>query len=215
MQLNKHRAAVFTTVQLLCEARTDIDKEFNNGATPLLVASQHGHAEVAQLLCGARTDIDEPFNDVATPLLMASQEGHAGIAQFLCEARADIDKPDNNAGTPLLMASQHGHAELAQLLCGARADIDKPDENCATALAWASRFGYTKVAQKRNGDNLLKSLTTWLGEREMMSLLAKGQSTLTPNTMSSTTSSVCQDVPQAEPAQKKARVERTSLLKPV
>ena len=39
----------------------------------LLVASQHGHADVAQLLCGARTDIDKEFNDGATLLLVASQ----------------------------------------------------------------------------------------------------------------------------------------------
>ena len=45
--------------QLLCGARADIDKEFNDGATPLLVASQRGHADVAQLLCKARADIDE------------------------------------------------------------------------------------------------------------------------------------------------------------
>ena len=40
----------------------------NDGATPLLVASQRGHADVAQLLCGARADIDKEFNDDATDI---------------------------------------------------------------------------------------------------------------------------------------------------
>ena len=31
----------------------------DDGATPLLVASPRGHADVAQLLCEARADIDE------------------------------------------------------------------------------------------------------------------------------------------------------------
>ena len=48
-------------------ARIDIDKEFNDGATPLL-----GDADVAQLLCGARADIDKEFNDGAILLLVAS-----------------------------------------------------------------------------------------------------------------------------------------------
>ena len=71
MQLNKHRAAVFTTVQLPCEARADIDKEFNNGATDIK---------------------KKEFDDGATPLLVASLRGHADVAQLLCGARADIDK---------------------------------------------------------------------------------------------------------------------------
>ena len=57
MQLNKHRAAVFTTVQLLCEARTDIDKEFNDGAT----------------------DIDNEFNEWRNTLLVASLRRHADV----------------------------------------------------------------------------------------------------------------------------------------
>ena len=130
------------TTPLRSEA--DIDKEFNDGATLLLVASQHGHADVAQLVCEARAGIDKEFNDVATPLLVASQHGHADVAQLLCGARADIDKESNDGATPLLMASQHGHADVAQLLCGARTDIDKEFNDGATPLLVASQPSQTK-----------------------------------------------------------------------
>ena len=86
-----------------CRAQADSDKEFNNSATPWLVASQHGHADVTQLLCGAQADIDKEFNDGAT----------------------DIEKEFDDGATPSLVASPRGHADVAQLLCEVRADIDE------------------------------------------------------------------------------------------
>jgi hypothetical protein len=93
--------------------QADTDKEFNDGATPLLVASQRGHADVAQPLCEARADIDKKFDDGATdiynefddratPLLVASLRGHADVAQLLRRARADTDKEFNDGAIPLL-----------------------------------------------------------------------------------------------------------------
>ena len=62
------------------------DKQFNGGTTPLLMASQHGHAELAQLLCGARADIDKPDENCATALAWASRFGYTKVAQLLCRA---------------------------------------------------------------------------------------------------------------------------------
>ena len=44
----------------------------DNGATPLLVASQRGHADVTQLLCRVRADIDKEVNDGATDIEKSS-----------------------------------------------------------------------------------------------------------------------------------------------
>jgi ankyrin repeat protein len=44
----------------------------DNGATPLLVASQRRHADVTQLLCRVRADIDKEVNDGATDIEKSS-----------------------------------------------------------------------------------------------------------------------------------------------
>ena len=44
----------------------------DNGATPSLVASQRGHADVTQLLCRVRADIDKEVNDGATDIEKSS-----------------------------------------------------------------------------------------------------------------------------------------------
>ena len=88
--------------QLLAE-QADTDKEFNDGATPFLLASQRGHADVAQPLCGARADIDKKcddeatdfnneFDESATPLLVASLRGQADVARPLRRAQLRLTK---------------------------------------------------------------------------------------------------------------------------
>ena len=44
----------------------------DDGATPLLVASQRGHADVTQLLCRVRADIDKEVNNGATDIEKSS-----------------------------------------------------------------------------------------------------------------------------------------------
>ena len=78
-----------------CRAQADSDKEFNNSATPLLVASQHGHADVTQLLCGAQADINKEFNDGATDI----KKRNLTIEQHLrlWHLRADMQMSHNSS----------------------------------------------------------------------------------------------------------------------
>ena len=151
---------------VLCRASADIDKSTDNGVTPLLMASERGHAVVAQFLCRARADIDKCRSDGVGPLFMASQSGHAEIVQLLCESGADIDKHRSAGSTPLVIV---GMAEVAQILRQVRgdidkhvevallggwiADIDKPGNYCgpydrlATPLDAASCLGHAEIVQ--------------------------------------------------------------------
>ena len=72
-------------------ARTDIDKEFNDGATPLLVASQPSQTKQR-----ASSKVPTEYNSRSI----------GSSIHYGCNS--------------LLVASQHGHADVAQLLCGAR-----------------------------------------------------------------------------------------------
>ena len=107
--------------QRLCGARADIDKQFNDGTTPLLMASQHGHASFLR----------QPGKGTEMPIM----GGHAELAQLLCGARADIDKPDENCATALAWASRFGYTKVAQLLCRAKLHVVPFSGSTATTTA--------------------------------------------------------------------------------
>ena len=54
--------------QLLVTAGASMDQAMNDGGTPLLIACQNGHPEVAQLLVTAGASVDQARNDGCTPL---------------------------------------------------------------------------------------------------------------------------------------------------
>ena len=58
-----------------------VDQRDEEGFTPLYVACQKGHKEVAQLHLDAGAIVDQPIENGSTPLMVAAQNGHCGIAR--------------------------------------------------------------------------------------------------------------------------------------
>merc|ERR1712153_64454 len=72
-------------VRLLLEASAAINQAKENGATPLFVACQNGHLEVAKLLSSyGASRAATPFG---TPEEIATEEGHADLAAWLVASR--------------------------------------------------------------------------------------------------------------------------------
>ena len=65
-------------------------KPRQNGATPLLIASQEGELSCARLLLEAGAVVNQTDEDGATPLFMACQEGHLECVQLLLKAGAAV-----------------------------------------------------------------------------------------------------------------------------
>ena len=60
-----------------------IDKQNNNGWTPLFKAAHEGHCDIAALLLSNGADIDKQSNKGTTPLYMAAQKGHQEVVVLL------------------------------------------------------------------------------------------------------------------------------------
>ena len=62
----------------------EVDQPRDTGATPLLIACESGHAEIAKLLLfDKRTNVNASGTNGRTPLWQASQNGHLMIVKLI------------------------------------------------------------------------------------------------------------------------------------
>lgn len=78
--------------------------------TPIIVAAQHGCADIVRLLIAAGIeDINHKNDQGESALLTAAQEGHKEIVQILLEADADINQPNSDNETALAIVTRNRH----------------------------------------------------------------------------------------------------------
>ncbi len=126
----------------------DISKQTSNGAFPLLLAAQEGHAGIVAALVKAGVNVDAVNSKSGTfPLLQAAQNGHAMVVAELVKAGADVDAVNSENGTfPLLQAAQNDHAGIVADLVEAGANVDAVDSKDGTfPLLMAAQEGHAGV----------------------------------------------------------------------
>lgn len=78
--------------------------------TPIIVAAQHGCADIVRLLIEAGIkDINHKNDQGESALLTAAQEGHKEIVKILLEAGADINQPNSDGETALAIVTRNRH----------------------------------------------------------------------------------------------------------
>ena len=128
------------------------------GASPLHIAANNGHAEIAALLVSAGADIEAgakgyPDNRVfdATPLIVAAQQGHSKVAEALIYAGADVNAETRDVeGTfsAIQYAAFDGHTEVVRLLVASGVDIEtKSGSRLQTPLFLAAMRGHAQTAE--------------------------------------------------------------------
>ena len=98
----------------------------NNGATPLLIASQNGHLPVVERLLQEKVDPNTPANNGATPLFIASLNGHLPVVERLLQEKVNPNTPMDNGVTPLHIAILNGHLPVVERLFQEKVDPNTP-----------------------------------------------------------------------------------------
>ena len=130
----------------LLGSETNIEAVDRFGITPLLVASAHGHVEVAKALLDSGANVNNkriPY----TALHVAAVEGHAEVVELLVASGADTDIPGYRNYTPLHLAARHGHIDIVRHLLSSGAEIDPLSKRGTTPLARASDMGELEVVR--------------------------------------------------------------------
>jgi ankyrin repeat protein len=88
---------------------------WQNGAVPLEIAAQNGHAETVQILLEARANVNHQNKTGCTALFAAALMGHSEVVKLLLEAGAS-DIPTKFGDTALSQAEANNDRNMRRLL---------------------------------------------------------------------------------------------------
>ena len=133
---------------LIVEHSQDVNaRGFNSGETPLHVATECRHADIAQLLLEHGADANAQDMYERTPLLMASENGLGEIARVLLKHGADTELGKNGGQSLLELASENGLGEIARVLLKSGADTELGKNGGQSPLELASTRGHVEVVR--------------------------------------------------------------------
>jgi len=118
------------------EYPSNLNKENDQGYTPLMLAAYHGNVEAATYLVQHGADLNGE-SKYGTPIMAAAIKGNKDIVSLLLAQGADLNKADSNGTTALLYASIFSLNEIAELLLEGGANPKLKDSKGNTALDYA------------------------------------------------------------------------------
>ncbi len=130
-------------VAFLIEAGYPVD---NEALSPLLVAINGAHADIATLLIENGADIRAETRSGNTALLIAVTRGLGDIAGQLVERGADIDHRNADGYSGLMLAAKFGREDIARLLIGLGADPSLRNAKREQAFDIAEAAGFAEIA---------------------------------------------------------------------
>jgi uncharacterized protein len=145
MMVDAAREGDLSRLQTLIVSGTNINAKDENGATPLMLASQADRADIVKVLISAKADVNAKAVNGVTPLIAASGMGHAKIVRLLVGAGADVNVSVESGATALFAAAQEGYPDVVQLLIAAGADVNAKTADGTTLIMISSSKGYASV----------------------------------------------------------------------
>ena len=148
-------------VQLLLDAKSDVNLRSKYGRTMLDIAAQFGHPELVRYLIksGAKTEGSKPTQWELEPLGRAILGKNHGAIRVLLEERVKTDSVDINEESILHFLARHGDQEVIQdFYCCEQLPVDANYANAANKNA--ERPG--DIARTRADTNFLQAFYEFL-----------------------------------------------------
>jgi ankyrin repeat protein len=127
----------------LIEANPDMVNSHASYAeqTPLHIATEFGHKDVAELLLANKADVEAKAHGGWTPLLNAVFGGHKDMVELLLANKADVNYQEEAGRSPLHVAAENGYTEIAALLLTNGANVNAKCRDGYTPMHVAAVFG--------------------------------------------------------------------------
>jgi len=151
------RSGNFGKIKMLLKSHGEwLNGVDQNQKTPLHLALESGHIDIARYLIEQGADINLKDKDMASPLHNAAFLGNLEILSILLKkGAASINEGNFRGQTPLHFACERGHPEVVTRLLDAGADIEARDMLGRTPLMVTSvgrNMEVAKILVKRGAD---------------------------------------------------------------
>ena len=154
-----HDGSTERTVALLSDGSIDINQQWDEGYTPLMLCCKGGHAGVARILVREGADMSIADDHGRTALHLSASTGHVAMTKLLARAGAELETSDKSGLTPLHYCSIHGHTGVMRALLEAGTNPNVVGVLCGTTpLAYAAVTGHldsVKVLLQAKADPML------------------------------------------------------------
>lgn len=153
----------------------DINLQFADGNTALILASECGNNEGVKVLLQNNALIDCTNFTRTTPLFAAILNHHADTAEILIKNNANVNVYcSRQFMTPLICASWQGYGSIVEMLLDKNANIDAVDYSGDSALIWAVRANYYEIVRILLHNNANTSLINKEGDTALDIAIKKG-----------------------------------------
>jgi len=115
--------------------------------TPLQLAAQYGHRDVAELLLANKADVEAKSYGGWAALLNAVFGGHKDMVELLLTNKTDVNYKDDAGRTPLHVAAENGYTEIAAFLIANKANVNVKNREGLTPLHIAVALGYKDMVE--------------------------------------------------------------------
>jgi TonB family protein len=157
-------------------------KDSYDGSTPLHLAANKGHREVAEMLLAHDAMVDAGNNCGQTPLYLAVAGNHKDIIELLLSNGAQVNAKNISGYTLVHIAAREGYKEAAEMLLAHDAIVDAKDNISETPLHVAVATNHKDIikllldkgaqvnAQNVFGETPL-DIAEFIGHKDVMGLL--------------------------------------------
>jgi hypothetical protein len=121
--------------------------EYEDGNTPLILASEGGYYEIVELLLLKGAKIHHKNNHGYSSIMLAAEKGHYEIFELLTSYGANILDYSYTAPMPIILASAYGHIEIVELLISKDVSVNNDDTDGFTSLILASANGHVEIIE--------------------------------------------------------------------
>ncbi|KAI9147082.1 ankyrin repeat protein [Paramyrothecium foliicola] len=155
--------------------------------TPLLIAAESEHTEMAKLLLEWGSDPNTEDATKRTPLLLAASKGNEKFVKVLLEKGADPNRADHQGRTALSQAAQNGHERVVRLLLCTRKtkpSLDIRDNMGRTALLLAAENGYLEIVKDLLSHKADSAIADFDGMKAWQKAMSEGYTSIVDTLLS-------------------------------